>query len=106
MRRDGSEWIADTAEGPVKVRFSEPNTFGVLDHAVTLRLAEANPVSGSLRFELPEGSYGGPRAGRSDRVRRPLTRGRPALATSGSGDGGDGTAHASSSQVIRLTAAP
>src|SRR5215218_4551666 len=24
-----------------------------------LRLAEANPVSGSLRFELPEGSYGG-----------------------------------------------
>ena len=29
---------------------------------LTLRLAEANPVSGSLRFELPEGSYGGPRA--------------------------------------------
>ena len=26
---------------------------------LTLRLAEANPVSGSLRFELPEGSYGG-----------------------------------------------
>jgi hypothetical protein len=36
VRRDGSEWIADTAAGPVKVRFSEPNTFGVLDHAVTL----------------------------------------------------------------------
>jgi ribonuclease R len=45
---------------------------------LTLRLAEANPVSGSLRFELPEGSYGGPRAGRSDRVRRPPARGRPA----------------------------
>ena len=28
---------------------------------LTLRLAEANPVSGSLRFELPEGSYGGAR---------------------------------------------
>src|SRR3954471_24582879 len=26
---------------------------------LTLRLAEANPVSGSLRFELAEGSYGG-----------------------------------------------
>ena len=42
---------------------------------LTLRLAEANPVSGSLRFELPEGSYGGPAMPiRRDRVRR----GRPA----------------------------
>jgi ribonuclease R len=41
---------------------------------LTLRLAEANPVSGSLRFELPEGSYGGPsRPQRRDKVRR----GRP-----------------------------
>src|SRR5436190_7075520 len=40
---------------------------------LTLRLAEANPVSGSLRFELPEGSYGGAQRPRSDRVRR----GRP-----------------------------
>jgi ribonuclease R len=41
---------------------------------LTLRLAEANPVSGSLRFELPEGSYGGPSVPmRRDRVRR----GRP-----------------------------
>src|SRR5690349_7106778 len=37
---------------------------------LTLRLAEANPVSGSLRFELPEGSYGGPsRPERRDKVR-------------------------------------
>jgi ribonuclease R len=44
---------------------------------LTLRLAEANPVSGSLRFELPEGSYGAaPVPPRRDRVRRP--RGRPA----------------------------
>ena len=44
---------------------------------LTLRLAEANPVSGSLRFELPEGSYGGPRMRpeRRDRVRG--RRGRP-----------------------------
>jgi ribonuclease R len=44
---------------------------------LTLRLAEANPVSGSLRFELPEGSYGGrsaPAPMRRDRLRR----GRPA----------------------------
>jgi ribonuclease R len=49
---------------------------------LTLRLAEANPVSGSLRFELPEGSYGGPRqrpaSPRRDRVRTGNRRGRPA----------------------------
>ena len=44
---------------------------------LTLRLAEANPVSGSLRFELPEGSYGGPPK-RGDRVRGGQRRGRPA----------------------------
>jgi ribonuclease R len=47
---------------------------------LTLRLADANPVSGSLRFELPEGSYGGPRPmpQRRDRVRTGNRRGRPA----------------------------
>jgi ribonuclease R len=45
---------------------------------LTLRLAEANPVSGSLRFELPEGSYGGPARPRTDRVRGGQRRGRPA----------------------------
>jgi ribonuclease R len=48
---------------------------------LTLRLAEANPVSGSLRFELPEGSYGGASAApRRDRVRGQSQgrRGRPA----------------------------
>ncbi len=45
---------------------------------LTLRLAEANPVSGSLRFELPEGSYGGASmAPRRDRVRGTGRRGRP-----------------------------
>jgi ribonuclease R len=48
-----------------------------LGQRLTLRLAEANPVSGSLRFELPEGSYGGAlAAGRRDRIRG--RRGRPA----------------------------
>jgi ribonuclease R len=46
---------------------------------LTLRLAEANPVSGSLRFELPEGSYAGGTTRRSDRVRPgQQRRGRPA----------------------------
>ena len=45
---------------------------------LTLRLAEANPVSGSLRYELPEGSYGrGPAPVRGDRVRSTSRRGRP-----------------------------
>src|SRR3954452_23888580 len=43
---------------------------------LTLRLAEANPVSGSLRFELPEGSYGTPPP-RRDRQRPTGKRGRP-----------------------------
>ena len=48
---------------------------------LTLRLADANPVSGSLRFELPEGSYGGsrrPAPQRRDRVHTTGKRGRPA----------------------------
>ncbi len=44
---------------------------------LTLRLAEANPISGSLRFELPEGSYGGGSM-RRDRVQGGGRRGRPA----------------------------
>src|SRR5437763_762925 len=44
---------------------------------LTLRLSEANPVSGSLRFELPEGSYGGAQRPRADRVRTGGRRGRP-----------------------------
>jgi hypothetical protein len=36
LRRAGADWIAETAEGPIKVCFSERNTFGVLDHSVTL----------------------------------------------------------------------
>ncbi len=45
-----------------------------------LRLVEANPVSGALRFELPEGANHLPfHRGRKDRTRKPLMgrRGRP-----------------------------
>ncbi|MEO6198499.1 MAG: VacB/RNase II family 3'-5' exoribonuclease [Sphingomicrobium sp.] len=46
---------------------------------LTLRLAEANPVTGSLRFEMPEGSYGGAGPQRRDRTHNaPAKRGRPA----------------------------
>jgi ribonuclease R len=45
---------------------------------LTLRLAEAIPVSGSLRFELPDGGYGTPPPPRRDRQRSSGRRGRPA----------------------------
>ena len=47
---------------------------------IQLRLAEANPVSGALRFELPEGANHLPMPPRGDRKRRPPMgkRGRPA----------------------------
>ena len=45
---------------------------------LTLRLAAADPVSGSLSFELPEGNYGRGTGRRSDRVRpAQRKRGRP-----------------------------
>ena len=34
LYKDGDEWIAETPDGPMRVRFAEPNEFGVLDHAV------------------------------------------------------------------------
>jgi hypothetical protein len=36
LRRVGEDWIAETPEGRAVVRFSERNSYGVLDHAVTL----------------------------------------------------------------------
>ena len=34
LRQVGADWIAETAEGPMTVCFSERNSFGVLDHSV------------------------------------------------------------------------
>lgn len=34
IRPDGDAWLADTPNGPMKVRFTAPNAFGVLDHYV------------------------------------------------------------------------
>ena len=43
LRKAGAEWVTETPEGPMKVRFSERNAFGVLDHWVT-------PVSGAAIY--------------------------------------------------------
>jgi hypothetical protein len=36
LRQAGGDWIAETPEGPATVRFSERNSYGVLDHSVRL----------------------------------------------------------------------
>jgi polyketide cyclase/dehydrase/lipid transport protein len=36
LRRAGPDWIVETAEGLATVRFSERNSYGVLDHSVRL----------------------------------------------------------------------
>lgn len=36
VKRDGDEWIVDAPFGKVRVKFAERNTFGVMDHDVTL----------------------------------------------------------------------
>jgi hypothetical protein len=35
LHRANGQWIAETADGPMIVRFSESNAFGVLDHWVS-----------------------------------------------------------------------
>ena len=35
LHRAKGQWIADTPDGPMTVRFSEPNALGVLDHWVS-----------------------------------------------------------------------
>jgi hypothetical protein len=36
VRRDGDEWIAEAPFGRIRVRFAPRNSFGVMDHDVTL----------------------------------------------------------------------
>ncbi len=35
LRKDGDDWVTDTPQGEVRVRFTPRNDFGVLDHFVT-----------------------------------------------------------------------
>jgi hypothetical protein len=46
LRQVGGDWIAETPEGPATVRFSERNSYGVLDHSVKL------PRGGSVYVPL------------------------------------------------------
>jgi hypothetical protein len=46
IERDGEQWVADSPMGRVRIRFTAPNAFGVLDHDVTLPSGETvhNPM--------------------------------------------------------------
>jgi hypothetical protein len=46
LRRAGADWTVETPEGPATVRFSERNSYGVLDHSVKL------PRGGSVYVPL------------------------------------------------------
>lgn len=35
VRREGTEWVMDTVDGPATIRFEPANALGVLDHVVT-----------------------------------------------------------------------
>ena len=37
LKKVHGEWVAETPEGPVKIRFSERNELGVLDHWVSTK---------------------------------------------------------------------
>ena len=67
LRREGAKQLVGDETG---------ETYRI-GQRLTLRLAEANPVSGSLRFELPEGSYGGRRRRRAGPRTTACRRGRP-----------------------------
>src|SRR5687767_5896876 len=36
VKNDGNEWIAESPMGTIKIRFTEKNPYGVLDHDVAL----------------------------------------------------------------------
>lgn len=53
VRKSDADWIVDTPQGPMKVRFVERNDFGVLDHYVSP--APGVEVYAPMRV-LPNGS--------------------------------------------------
>ncbi len=44
VEKAGDDWIAQTPHGPIRIRFSPPNDFGVLDHVVTVASGVEIPV--------------------------------------------------------------
>jgi ribonuclease R len=75
----GNEYFRYDEAARALVGEESGETFRVGQH-LELKLVEANPASGALRFELPEGKFAGmPRVTqRRDRVRGGAKRGRPA----------------------------
>ena len=74
----GNEYFRYDEAARVLVGEETGETFRVGQH-IELKLAEANPASGALRFELPEGKFAArPRMARKDRTRGGPKRGRPA----------------------------
>ena len=53
VRPDGESWIADTAQGPVRLRFAPSNAFGVLDHYV--RPVAGREIAAPMRV-VPNGA--------------------------------------------------
>lgn len=76
----GAEYFRHDEAGHRLIGESSGNVYS-LGQRLPLRLAEANPASGALRFELPEGAnhLAMPSEGRRDRARVPAQgrRGRP-----------------------------
>jgi hypothetical protein len=52
VRQDANGWIADTAQGPLRLRFAPPNEHGVADHHVSA--AEGREVYVPIRV-VPNG---------------------------------------------------
>ncbi|MEQ7874909.1 VacB/RNase II family 3'-5' exoribonuclease [Sphingomonas sp. ASV193] len=72
----GNEYFRYDEKAQALVGEESGETFA-MGQQLDLRLAEAIPASGALRFELPEGKFAAPRRERRDRVHRPNKRGRP-----------------------------
>ena len=46
IQKKGDDWVAESSMGQIKIKFADKNTFGVLDHDVTLPSGETfyNPM--------------------------------------------------------------
>jgi hypothetical protein len=53
LRRDGDVWLADSPMGAIRIRFTPPNAYGVLDHDVTL--PSGDTVHNAMRV-IPNGT--------------------------------------------------
>ncbi|RIX29320.1 ribonuclease R family protein [Sphingomonas edaphi] len=73
----GNEYFRYDEAARALVGEQSGETYRVGQH-LELKLVEANPASGALRFELPEGKFAAPpRTARKDRTRAGSKRGRP-----------------------------